>query len=365
MNKLRELKVSTPGRICLFGEHQDYLGLPVIASAISLRIYIYGEKRKDHIIKILMPDINEEDEIVLEFPIKYIKERDYFRSALNVLWRKGFTFTNGFNIEVRGEIPINAGTSSSSALIVTWVNFLSQMSAQSKKLTPEEVAQLAYEAEVLEFSEPGGMMDQYTTAIGGTIHIDFYPEFKIEKLNPNLGTFVLGNSLQPKDTKFILSNVKNRILKVIEELKRIDNAFSLYQVNLEDLKFFNKILSKQDYEILEGTIINRDITLEAKKLLKSKNIDHKLFGELLLEHHKILRNVLKISTTKIDLMIEKAVQAGAIGGKINGSGGGGCMFVYAPENPEEVKQAIENVGGKAFIITLDEGIREEIMEIAK
>jgi len=41
------------------------------------------------------------------------------------------------------------------------------------------------------------------------------------------------------------------------------------------------------------------------------------------------------------------------------------MFVYAPENPEEVKQAIENVGGKAFIITLDEGIREEIMEIAK
>ena len=39
------MKIVTPGRICLFGEHQDYLGLPVIAMAISLRISIVGEKR--------------------------------------------------------------------------------------------------------------------------------------------------------------------------------------------------------------------------------------------------------------------------------------------------------------------------------
>jgi Galactokinase len=85
MNQFNELRLSTPGRICLIGEHQDYLGLPVIASAISLRIYIYGERRNDNLVKILMPDINEEDEIVLDFPIKYIKERDYFRSVLNIL----------------------------------------------------------------------------------------------------------------------------------------------------------------------------------------------------------------------------------------------------------------------------------------
>ena len=34
------MEISTPGRICLFGEHQDYLGLPVLAMAISLRINI-------------------------------------------------------------------------------------------------------------------------------------------------------------------------------------------------------------------------------------------------------------------------------------------------------------------------------------
>ena len=41
------MEISTPGRICLFGEHQDYLGLPVIAMAISLRVRIVGKKRKD------------------------------------------------------------------------------------------------------------------------------------------------------------------------------------------------------------------------------------------------------------------------------------------------------------------------------
>lgn len=49
--------------------------------------------------------------------------------------------------------------------------------------------------------------------------------------------------------------------------------------------------------------------------------------------------------------------AGALVGKINGSGGGGYMFTYAPKNPEHVAEAIEKVGGKAYIIQADEGTR--------
>jgi len=46
-----------------------------------------------------------------------------------------------------------------------------------------------------------------------------------------------------------------------------------------------------------------------------------------------------------------------LGGKINGSGGGGCMFAYAPKNAEIVAEAIEKVGGKSFIISSDSGTR--------
>jgi galactokinase len=58
-------------------------------------------------------------------------------------------------------------------------------------------------------------------------------------------------------------------------------------------------------------------------------------------------------------MIQASLDAGALGGKINGSGGGGCMFVYAPENPENVAQVIENQGGKAYVISVDEGTKLE------
>ena len=93
-------------------------------------------------------------------------------------------------------------------------------------------------------------------------------------------------------------------------------------------------------------------------------MDHKEMGRLLSDHQTILRDVLKISTPKIDRMIDAAMTAGAYGGKINGSGGGGCMFVYAPEHPETVACAIEQAGGKAYIISIDSGTRVEATELA-
>ena len=49
-------------------------------------------------------------------------------------------------------------------------------------------------------------------------------------------------------------------------------------------------------------------------------------------------------------MLAAAMETGAVGGKINGSGGGGCMFVYAPERTDRVADAIESAGGKAYIV---------------
>lgn len=153
---IKQLKVSAPGRICLFGEHQDYLNLPVIPAAISLRINIEGTPRNDMMIQLQLPDIGEIETFELTGNIQYIKERDYFRSSINVLLKHGFTFSHGFDCLVKGDIPINSGTSSSSALIVAWINFLTQMSSQAQKLTPGEIAEYAHQAEVTEFSEPGG-----------------------------------------------------------------------------------------------------------------------------------------------------------------------------------------------------------------
>ncbi len=349
--RIRTLKSSAPGRICLFGEHQDYLGLPVIPCAISLRISVKGKKRNDTEIHIDLPDVGENKTFPLQDEIPYIEERDYFRSAINILQRDGFTFSTGFDCVVHGEIPINAGTSSSSALVVAWVNFLTQMSDQAVTLDAAKIADYAYRAEVLEFAEPGGMMDQYSAALGGIFFLDPIPEITVYPLQANLKSFVLGNSGEPKDTKFILARVKKQVHEATERLTRQYPDFSLRTSTPEEVKEVRPELTEKQYEILTGTMRNYQITREAKELLQQKPLDHHKIGTLLNEHQVILRDILQISTPKIDRMIEMAIEkAGAYGAKINGSGGGGCMFAYAPENPKKIAEAIEQAGGRSYIV---------------
>jgi galactokinase len=356
---ITNLTVSSPGRICLFGEHQDYLQLPVISCAISLRLSIEGTRRSDNVVHISLPDIGSEVSFSLDETMPYRTDRDYFRSAINVLRRHGISISTGIECTVEGKIPIRAGTSSSSALVVSWVNLLAQMSDKQREISPEESARYAHEAEVLEFNESGGMMDQCAAAYGGVLFLNFFPSLSVERLHAQLDAFVLGDSGEPKDTQNILSRLKNRVSRIRDHLSRSDPEFSLHTAKTGELKKFKSDLENEAFLLLEGTIRNREITHEAHDLLLQPGFDERAFGRMLTEHQDILRDVLQISTPKIDRMIDAAMSAGAYGGKINGSGGGGCMFVYAPKNQEMVAQAIERAGGKSYIVRCDDGTRIE------
>ncbi|MBX2951529.1 MAG: GHMP kinase [Leadbetterella sp.] len=355
------MKISTPGRICLFGEHQDYLGLPVIAAAISRRINVSGEKRTDNTIHIHMPDIQSEEIFLLEPDLRYTRERDYFKSAINVLRRHGYGFESGFEVHVNGNIPINSGTSSSSALLVTWIHFLTRMADVKpvEEATRFDIGKYAVEAEVLEFGEPGGMMDQYSTALGNIMYLETVPEPMALSYPVKLGTFVLGDSLEPKDTLGILKHVKFGMLDIIQQLSESDAAFDLHTYPAEEAGRFRSQLSEEQFRLLEGNLSDRDILREARAMFAAGSIDQKRVGELLNLHQNSLRDAKKVSTPKINRMVEASLKAGALGAKINGSGGGGCMFAYAPNDPEAVAEAIEREGGKPYIIEVDEGTRVE------
>lgn len=363
---MKRMSVSVPGRICLFGEHQDYLKLPVITAAINLRVAISGKPQNENKIQIDLPDIDSEEIIPLPQTgqeVPYRQERDYFRSMLNVLLRNGLQLDNGYRCEVRGKIPINSGTSSSSALIVAWAKFLIEQSPELKAKFPDpaDVARLGHLAEVAEFGEPGGMMDHYATAIGGVLYIDFTDGVRYEMLKNQLGGFVLGDSLEPKDTRDILARVKFGVLEAIQKIQEIEPGFNLKENASADVERFTSIITLAQKEVLCGAFLNRDITREAKKYFQSSRFDHREFGRLLTSHQEILNKRLEISTPRIERMLTAAVQAGALGGKINGSGGGGCMFAYAPENPEKVARAIEVAGGKAYVIEVDSGLRVKFL----
>ena len=345
------MQVSTPGRICLFGEHQDYLGLPVIAMAISLRGKIKGEKREDKEIIFHKPDLGETESFSLN-DLSYTKPRDYFKSGIKVCQNERLTFSSGFECEITSEIPIRAGTSSSSAIMVSWIHFLSRMADEPANWDQQKIGKLAYKAEVTEFNEPGGMMDQYSVAVGNIIYLESEPTLSIQTLNPNLGAFVLGDSCEPKDTIGILSRCRDSRLDIIRKLKVKNPNESVHNLdenaNLSDL-------NGEEKKIIHGTIQNRDLLKKALIELEKDETNHELIGALLTEHHTVLRDILKVSTPKIESMLNVALEAGAMGGKISGSGGGGCMFAYAPGNSNEVAEAIEKVGGEAYIVTSDKG----------
>jgi galactokinase len=353
------LRISAPGRVCLFGEHQDYLHLPVVPCAISLRVSVNGARTERPWAELDLPDIRSHDSFPLDCPLHYEKDRDYLRSATNVVHRHGFTHSTGIRAAVHGTIPINTGTSSSSALIVAWVDFLVRMSDQARTLAPGEIARLAHEAEVVEFKEPGGMMDHFSTSFGGVLAIDFVPSVVVTPLEVPLRTFVVGDSGEPKDTTAILARVKNQVLEITAGLTRKYPTFSLHTVNETSLDQYTRDLAPGQAALLLGTLRNRDITAVARELMQAQPLDHRRLGILLSEHQAVLRDVLRISTPKIDRMLDAALSAGAYGGKINGSGGGGCMFAYAPEHPEEVAAAIERAGGTAYIVTTDDGVRDD------
>ncbi len=355
----KEIKVSAPGRVCLFGEHQDYFGLPIIAAAINLRISINGTKREDHTIKIDLPDIRELEEFSLDKEVEYAKERDYLKSAVNVLRRKGIRIPTGWDCRVRGTIPINSGTASSSALVVTWVKFLLEAAQDERANDPEEIAELSFLAEVAEFKEPGGKMDHFSSALGGVVSVDFDGGLEARKLKNSLKEFVLADSLQKKDTTGMLGHIKSHVLEGVTRIQEKNDGFNLKSPLTQRENEEIERLSPDVARLLKGTLLTRDLTAEGKALFEAEIFDHYRFGELLSRQHDVLRNYLRISTPKIEEMIDASLKAGALGAKTNGSGGGGCMFAYAPEKAENVAEALEEKGAKAFIVRVDSGVRRE------
>ena len=347
------MEITTPGRICLFGEHSDYLGLPIIAMAISLRAKISGNKRTDNQVIIHKPDINETERFSIE-DLHYTKSRDYFKSCIKTCQNEGLIFSSGFECEVSSQIPIRAGASSSSAINVSWIHFLSKMADNPIEWTQEKIGELTYQAESTEFNEPGGMMDQYTTAMGHIIHLESEPNISIQSLNPKLGSFVLGDSDQPKDTMGILKRLNDSRVEILNILRIKNPTINIHTMN-SDINLSD--LNNEQRKMYKGTVENRDLLKKALVELKNNKPNYELIGTLLTELHVVLRDIFDISTPKIESMLDAAMNAGALGGKITGSGGGGCMFAYAPDHPEKVAEAIEQAGGKAYIVYSDDGTK--------
>lgn len=355
MNSLRGMsfRVRAPGRVCLFGEHSDYLGLDVIAAAIDLGIEIVAHPREDNEIHIDYSDLGEVDEFSFDSEVDYRNKRDYIRSSFNVMMRKGFKPKNGWNLKVSGNIPIAAGLSSSSAMTVAAIIAIAEMSERT--LSKDDIALTAYEAEVAEFGESGGTMDHYASVMGGVIHVDMEC-LKVTKLPAQLKSFVIGDSGEKKtDTVGDLRYIRTTVEREYETIAQRIGSFNRRTTRANMVYELRKRKPSKERRMAEATLRNRDLTYRALELLNEESPETSDLGDLIQEHHEILRDDFHRSTPKIEHLIDAALEAGATGCKINGSGGGGSMMAYAFGLERKVANAIELAGGTAYIVKVDEG----------
>ena len=234
-----------PGRICLFGDHQDYLGLPIIACAINRFVEIHGMINDSEEICIEMPDMKSSRSFHIHDPFDHLENGDHIASVVRVLRRYGCVLDKGYTITIKGDLPINAGLSSSSAVVVAWIRFLLKTFGCNQKVTDELVAKFAYEAEVVEYNSPGGRMDQYTIAIGDIIFLETGDSAKYKKIESSLSSLVIGESGIPKNTMGLLSDLKRKALDSIELVQEYDSDFNLHSAVLKDIEKYSDILSEE------------------------------------------------------------------------------------------------------------------------
>jgi galactokinase len=347
------IQVKAPARICFFGDHQDYLDLPVIAGTINRYIYIEGTPNSTTNLFLQFIDIDKDMSIDLNEQLNTIHNEDYIRSVLVVLRKQGFHFTQGYDIKIWGDIPINAGVSSSSALVVAWIRFLLTATNQDQDISDIQIGQWAYEAEVTYFNQPGGLMDQYTIAQGGLLYIDTL-KAETQRLRADFGSLVIAESGIAKQTLTVLQNAKTYGRAAIAEVQKNVPNFNMQEAGEEAYKEYLKYVSKPYQAHWYAAVYNFVLTQNAKAMLSSSTTDHVTLGKWMNAHQVILQERIQNTPEVMQKQIKAALQAGALGAKIIGSGGGGCMVAMVSEaTKEKVILAFLKAGAKkAYEITL-------------
>ncbi|MDB9976879.1 galactokinase [Flavobacteriaceae bacterium] len=338
-----------PARVCLFGDHQDYLGLPVIACAINKYIVVEGVPNKTNYLIFNLIDLGQIVEINLDEDFSSLKKGDHIRHVIKTLKNNNININKGYDIKISSDIFINAGISSSSAFTVALISFFIKI-FDSKISSEELVAELAYQSEVVDQGGSGGRMDQYSISIGNTIFLETKSAFSFKKINNPIKNFIIANSGVKKQTDLILKNLKNKTINAVNTIKLKNPSFNLNKVSIKGIYEYENQLSKTSFNYIKAAVENHSITQAAYLEMTKKTPNFNNIGELMNRHHDILKNDLSITVPLIDEMIDSALKNGAYGAKIIGSGGGGSILILSNEKDQnKLINAMYSAGAKEVV----------------
>lgn len=215
-----------------------------------------------------------------------------------------------------GDLPARSGLGTSSSFAVGMLNAFHAL--KGKYADKRRLADEAIYLERQLCNEAGGWQDQIAASFGGFNRINFSAD---------------GYDVFP----VIISPERKRRLN--ENLLMFFTGFTRYSSEMQKT---NNITAKDRISQLREMCALVD---DAEKVLTDKYADLDEFGRLLDHTWKLKRQTgAKISTDHIDRLYEKGIEAGALGGKLLGAGGGGFLIFYVqPEYQESVRKAMDGL----------------------
>jgi D-glycero-alpha-D-manno-heptose-7-phosphate kinase len=304
----------TPFRISFFGGGTDYPtwyaqhGGAVLATTIDKYCYITCRmlppffEHKHRIVYSKIENVQSHSEI----------EHPSVRAVLG--WSN---IEDGLEIHHDGDLPARSGLGSSSAFTVGLLHALQAL--YGKMASKESLARDAIHVEQNVICENVGSQDQVSAAYGGFNRIEFQRDGAI-----NVSPVILRSDRQRE--------LQSHLLLCFTGLSRIASEVAKSKIDNLDNR-------KEELNML------RQMVDEATAILQSSDRPIADFGKLLRESWDYKRRLSdRVSTPEIDDIYQAAMDAGAIGGKILGAGGGGFLLLFAaPERHEAIRERLRNL----------------------
>ncbi len=306
---------TAPAKAILLGEHAVVYGQPAIAiplPQLQTKVTILASPiAPSGTIQILSPAIG------LDAQITDLAEEHPIKKALSLL-ANHFNLSNlpAMKVLIHSDIPVAAGLGSGASVSVALIRAVSSFIGHP--LHDEQVSAIAFEVEKIHHSTPSGI-DNTVITFGRSLLFEHGKAMQFIDLKEAFD-LIIADSGEKSSTRETVEMVRHDF----------QNAPHLYQDYFDNIG----ILVKQALFALQIGSMNT-------------------LGSLLTENQLIL-NKMKLSTPKLDDLIGAAMQSGALGAKLTGGGGGGCIIALVDSiNSSKVRDALTEAGALGvFSVTI-------------
>ncbi len=345
---LPDVTSEAPGRVNLIGEHIDYSEGFVLPFAIANRTHAAISRSSDGLVRIASHQRRNNIFSISISDIKPGSKGDWEKYVLGVIWSLGVT--EGLNILVDGNVPAGAGLSSSAALecaVAVGLNTLLNLG-----LSDKELARATQRAENDYVGMPCGIMDQSVSIMGkaGSALLLDCRDLSTESIPFNVAD--AGLELLIIDTQAHHALVDGGYA---ERRAACESAAKKLGVNsMRDLTMEQLIANRDKLSEVEF-IRARHAVSEISRVLSTvdalKRTEFKEVGALINQSHNSLRDDYAVSCPELDVAVEAARSAGALGARMVGGGfGGSAIALLRVEDVDkartEISEAFSNQGFK-------------------